>query len=92
MESALYYKPLLDNFTSDNITSSNANLCIQGQSKQNSEVGSSPLRATGIPLNFQHDLVTVMLFGHLSPSWRNAKNSEVLLSCCWRSLLPYHGS
>lgn len=66
MESAVYYKPLSDNLTSDHITSSTAALCIQGQSKQNSEVGSSPLRATGIPLHLQHDLVTIMLYRHLS--------------------------
>ena len=65
MESAVYYKPLLDNFTSDHVTSVAA-LCIPGQCKPHSEVGSPPLRSFAIPLNLQHDLVTVMLYGHLS--------------------------
>lgn len=85
MESAVYYKPLSYHFTSDNITSLIAALCIQEQFNQNSEVGSSPLGSVAISPNLKHDLVTIILYGHLS------LNGEMLKSqrSCYQDVVGF---
>lgn len=77
-------------FTSDNIAPSIAVLCIQGQCKQNSEEGSSPLGPVAVSPYLKPDLVTIMLYRHLCLD-AEMLNSEIPLSRCCR-VLPYNRS